>query len=271
MLKIYVDLDECLTAFVAAVQALGPEAAAGLSYAATDEQKKVMYKAIEKAGPDFWINMDWAPGGEELWQFLAPHNPVLLSSPGNEGMFRTYAEIGKREWVQNHMPGTTLFLEPDKHQYAERDAVLIDDMKDNVSAWIQCGGIGILHKDADSTIQQMQKLLASPNPQPADFISVSAYLRRVAAWMFKLDLQRIVRSLSSTWNSTGVHQDPDLFMEHGGRDHIQSLLKKGYSHNDLSTAIREVTENKYGLDSAGELVPTSPLPGGGGRKVAPTL
>jgi hypothetical protein len=35
---------------------------------------------------------------------------------------------------------------------------LIDDRKDNIEAWEQAGGIGILHTDADNTINQLNKL-----------------------------------------------------------------------------------------------------------------
>jgi len=181
MLKYYVDMDGTITDFAGAVEALGPEAAEGLSYGTTKEQKDTMFKAIEKAGPEFWSQMAWAPDGQILWNFVKNLNPVLLSSPGEDGLFRTYAELGKRIWVQDHMPGTPLFLEPDKFRYAERDAVLIDDMKDNVGAWIQCGGIGIQHTNAVSTIEKIKQLIDSPNPQPMDVMSIASHIRRIAA------------------------------------------------------------------------------------------
>jgi len=163
-------MDGVLTFFDKAVEAIGGQA--GLGENATEEQKQDMYDKIEKAGEDFWAYMDWAPGGQELWNFLAPHIPVLLSSPGEF----SYAKAGKQIWVQNNIPGTTLLLSSDKYRYAEMDAILIDDMSDNVGAWQELNGIGILHKDTAETIQKIKEILNREGIK----ISYSDILRRLA-------------------------------------------------------------------------------------------
>ena len=38
--------------------------------------------------------------------------------------------------------------------------ILIDDYPSNIRAWEKAGGIGILHTDAQSTIQQLQTILS---------------------------------------------------------------------------------------------------------------
>jgi len=121
--KIMVDMDETITAFEKAVKGLGRKAARGLDKDTSDEDKKFMYEAIDKAGVKFWSEMEWTPEGKKLWKFLKHYKPILLSSPGQ----MMYAEAGKTQWVAENMPGTTLILEPEKHRYAERDAILIDD------------------------------------------------------------------------------------------------------------------------------------------------
>jgi len=170
MPKIYVDLDRTLTDFESAVRALGDEAALGLEKNPTDDQRIGMYKAIQRAGTSFWSNMQWMPDGKELLAGLKQYNPVILSSPGH---FRD-APAGKQEWVNNNLPGVTLICESDKWQYAERDAILIDDDKNNVGAWEEAGGIGILHTDAPSTLKKLSEVISQKK------LAVSDILRRIA-------------------------------------------------------------------------------------------
>ena len=156
LFKLYVDLDQVLVDWDGAVKKLTGE---DLGWDDPEDKKNRIYKAIDDAGPNFWSEMKWLSdekGGRKLWKIMKPFNPVLLSSPGK---FR-YAEQGKKEWVKSHTPGTTLFLTPDKYEFAERDAVLIDDNEDNIRAWRDAGGIGILHKDTDSTEVALLSLLS---------------------------------------------------------------------------------------------------------------
>jgi hypothetical protein len=157
--KVYCDMDSVLTDWVGAVQALGIP----WSDNPSKEEKRASYKAIAEAGEPFWSDMAWMPDGQELWEFLKPYNPVLLSSPGKHGKF-PLAASGKMKWVKNNIPGTTLIIESDKFKYAEMDAILIDDMQENVGAWKECGGIGILHTDAASTRKKFLDIINQGNP-----------------------------------------------------------------------------------------------------------
>jgi len=156
MLKIYLDMDDVLTAFSETVKALG--AGSGLDMDALDEDRQRMYKAIEEAGEGFWAKMPWTKDGKDLWNFLKLYHPVLLSSPGK---FRD-AEPGKQTWVNRELPGVTLICDAEKYRYAERGSILIDDMKDNIEAWEEAGGTGILHTDASSTKEKLKELLKKP-------------------------------------------------------------------------------------------------------------
>jgi hypothetical protein len=149
-------MDGCLTDFDQAVKDL---TGMTLDWDDPEEKKKKVYEAIDDAGPEFWSAMKWLPddqGGQKLWGILKPFRPVLLSSPGKF----LYAEQGKKEWVTEHVPGTTLFLSEDKYQFAERDAVLIDDNEPNIETWRKSGGVGILHKNTDDTEIKLLSLLA---------------------------------------------------------------------------------------------------------------
>lgn len=156
-MKIFLDMDGCLTDFDKAVEALGPDAAKGLSEDATEVEKQTMYDAIEKAGEKFWSEMLWKPDGKELWEIFKPFNPTLLSSPG---LF-TAAPSGKTLWVRSNLPGTSLFLSNTKSEYIDpyETCVLIDDNKNNIGGWQQAGGEGIIHTTAGDTERKFLELL----------------------------------------------------------------------------------------------------------------
>jgi len=156
MLKIFLDMDDTITAFSESVKELG--AGSGLPDDASDEDRQRMYKAIDEAGVEFWAKMPWAKEGKALWKFLKPYHPVLLSSPGK---FRD-AEPGKQNWVNRELPGVTLICDPEKFRYAERGSILIDDMQSNIEAWKEAGGTGILHTSVSDTKEKFKDLLKKP-------------------------------------------------------------------------------------------------------------
>jgi hypothetical protein len=172
--KIYLDLDGVICDFKSSVRALGDIPALGLDDKAMEEQKDVMYKAIDKAGESFWSEMSWTEDGQELWESLKEYHPTLLSSPGQ---FRD-APAGKQAWVNQNIPGTPLIVDSDKWQYAERRAILIDDTQNNVGAWEEADGVGILHTDAVSTIQKLNNLI-----KDKPILTLSSHIKRVASFL----------------------------------------------------------------------------------------
>lgn len=148
--KIFCDMDDVLTAFSASVARLGQ--AAGLPFEAPIEAKEAMYKAIDEAGIAFWAGMPWTRGGKHVWEIATRYcpSPVLLSSPG----YMRYAPAGKNLWVKFNLPGVPLFLSTTKSEYVERDAILIDDSRENIGAWKDCGGLGILYEGDPARIEQ---------------------------------------------------------------------------------------------------------------------
>lgn len=107
-------------------------------------------------GVKFWVGMPWMPDGKELWNFIKPFNPTLLSAPSRNNESR----LGKRLWVRNNLPGTKLILASriNKQQYSQKNSILIDDMPRTIKEWKAEGGIGILHTSAASTIEQLKQL-----------------------------------------------------------------------------------------------------------------
>ena len=81
----------------------------------------------------------------------------MLSAPS----WDPSSKIGKREWVKENLtPNTDVILvnKKDKQLYAGENKILIDDRTDNISDWKNAGGIGILHKTATQTINELKKL-----------------------------------------------------------------------------------------------------------------
>jgi hypothetical protein len=172
MIKLYVDMDQVVTDFASAVKAIGAES--GLPDDAPEEDKARLRQAVEEAGEQFWAKMGWAPGGKELWAFLKPLHPVLLSSPGE---FRD-APSGKQAWVNENVPGTTLICEPEKYAYAERNAILIDDLANNIESWKEAGGRGILHTSFEDTKAKLEEILSEPQMQA----TLANEIRRLASF-----------------------------------------------------------------------------------------
>jgi cytidyltransferase-like protein len=114
------------------------------------------WQPITDAGVKFWAGLKWMSDGKELWSYIKPYNPEILSAPSREES----SKIGKHVWIKNNIPGIKLILRSAerKQELAEPNAILIDDRKDNIEQWINAGGIGILHTSADDTITQLKKL-----------------------------------------------------------------------------------------------------------------
>jgi hypothetical protein len=123
---------------------------------ANDEGRTTFWKPIAKAGASFWIKLKWMPDGQQLWDYIKPYNPILLSAPSKEES----SKIGKRVWVKQNIPGVKLILRPasQKQQFSGENQILIDDRVDNIEQWKSKGGIGILHTSASDTIKQLKEL-----------------------------------------------------------------------------------------------------------------
>ena len=148
--KIYCDMDGVIVDFDKGYKELtGREAS-------FDTPKEEFWAPIQKAGAPFWIKLQWMPDGKQLWNFIKPFNPQLLSAPSRDES----SKIGKFVWVKRNVPGTKLILRQAerKQEFATPNSILIDDRADNIQRWKDAGGIGIVHTSAADTIQQLKDL-----------------------------------------------------------------------------------------------------------------
>ena len=121
--------------------------------------RNYMYRRLDD-DEEFWANLPWAEGGQELWSYISKFNPYILTAPmKGEGSKR-----GKDIWIQknlNPLP-EKIYMSHEKYNWAvggeEEPNVLIDDFTTNTIPWEEHGGIAILHTDTSSTIQKLEKL-----------------------------------------------------------------------------------------------------------------
>ncbi len=150
--KIYCDMDGVIADFER-----GYEELTGIDLQGEFKPEgKEFWGPISKAGVGFWAGLKWMPDGQQLWDYIKPFNPQLLSAPSREQSSR----IGKHVWVKHKIPGTRLILRyaNKKKELASPESILIDDRQNNIDQWEAAGGIGILHTSAANTISQLKKL-----------------------------------------------------------------------------------------------------------------
>jgi hypothetical protein len=169
---IYCDMDGVLTnfekRFVDTLRKEGPKYYSKETIAQVTRPKH--FEAIEGAtefwkfidqyiGISFWSDMEWMPNGQELWAFIQPYQPVILTSPSRDNTSR----LGKRLWIKNHItpaPPVEFRFGTGKADFANENAILIDDRPSNLAAFAAKGGIALEVKDGEiqSVINKLKEL-----------------------------------------------------------------------------------------------------------------
>ena len=158
--KIFCDLDGVLTDFVKGVRKLYPEYTEQ-QYETDPKFRKEMWDKVKehaKQGGELWHDLDPMPDAHQLWNYIKPHDPVILTATGT-GV--ATAGDQKKRWVRQYLGNNPVILVPaakDKQKYAAKNHVLIDDKKKAIDPWVAAGGIGILHTGAANTIAELKKL-----------------------------------------------------------------------------------------------------------------
>lgn len=110
-------------------------------------------------------NLDAFPGSNELLEFVSNLSDridiEILSSSGGQKYHnevslqkQTYLKNRGVKYPTNFVPGRKL-----KRNFATPNSVLIDDTPDVIDNFNAAGGIGILHKDINETLNRLRELV----------------------------------------------------------------------------------------------------------------
>jgi hypothetical protein len=121
------------------------------------EKKEKFYHLFDEfIKTNQFATLDMMPGAEAGLEFLrkASVPTQILSSTARE---ETYDAISKQKmiWLQTHGITFNPIFVPGKHlkyKYAKPDTIIIDDTESVIDDWRKAGGIGILHKDWQTTL-----------------------------------------------------------------------------------------------------------------------
>ena len=149
--RVFCDMDGVIVDFIKGYHELTGRDITGSFHSDT-----AFWEPIDKAGYNFWMNLEWTKDGKKLWNYIKKYNPEILSAPSRQNDSR----VGKHDWVKRELPDSHLILRSpeNKKEFAKPNAILIDDRESNIDDWNKAGGIGILHTSTEDTIKQLQKL-----------------------------------------------------------------------------------------------------------------
>ena len=96
-----------------------------------------MYGRV-KNDAGFWADLPWMPGGKELWAFIAPYKPHILTTPMGPG-----SEYGKTFWIHENLGKLSneqeVNMSDNKSDWALNENgepnILIDDWDKNLGPW----------------------------------------------------------------------------------------------------------------------------------------
>lgn len=150
MIKIAQDLDGCLADFDQGIRDITGKWPRELPTGK-------MWAAAARAD-QFFAKLKWMPDGKELWDFIAPYKPFILTGKP----MGKWAEGQKKLWCGNELgwdvPVTVCFSS-EKHTFCTPGMILIDDRGTLEEKWVKAGGIFVLHRSAKKSIEMLKETL----------------------------------------------------------------------------------------------------------------
>jgi 5'(3')-deoxyribonucleotidase len=138
------------------------------------------WEIITNKGSHFWKNMDPMPDFNILKKYITElsKNPnikiQILTSTSDEQIRHNFKqdaekriselESGKKDWLTKYLPGYVINYAvsgTDKARFATKSSILIDDLYKNVESFIAAGGEGIVFRDANQTIKEINSTLGT--------------------------------------------------------------------------------------------------------------
>ena len=160
--RIYFDMDGVLADFGRGVQELchmepplqnGPKE--------LDDKK---WERIREAG-NFYDRLELMPGAKEMFDRIRKQHgdrvEILTGVPKEKRKIPTAGD-DKTSWVRRLLSEDVrmnIVKREEKQYYCSGDGcILIDDLEDNIREWEAMGGIGILHRSAEETLAELERL-----------------------------------------------------------------------------------------------------------------
>jgi len=118
--------------------------------------------------PNFWTELEWMPDGKKLFSAIKKQfksNQIgILTAPMPED---ARCEPGKWHWIEKNLgriiSRDRFFCDLHKERYINSIPgnlqILIDDRMKNIEAWRKVGGIAIHHKNATTTLHELETII----------------------------------------------------------------------------------------------------------------
>jgi hypothetical protein len=164
--QIYCDMDGVLCDFEGRFEhftGLSPDqyrAKAQKEYGEKKVDEKFWDIIDHQVGLRFWRGMPWMSEGRELWDYIKPYKPTLLTAPS----WHNSSREGKQLWVEDHL-NTEKIKTPIIFKQADKKAnlsgpnkILIDDRENTIMNWKHKNGIGILYTSTKQVINDLKQL-----------------------------------------------------------------------------------------------------------------
>lgn len=117
-----------------------------------------MWKNVAKTGQ--WFR-DLPPMADafDLWDTIKHMNPIIISGvPRGNAKY----ELQKRAWVLHYLGRDTRVItceSANKSQYCFPGDIIIDDWEKHQQKWIDKGGLWVLHRSAEQSINELRTIL----------------------------------------------------------------------------------------------------------------
>lgn len=153
--KLFLDCDGVLADFDAGVRdLLGTDAK-------SFERKRgigAFWRELARA-PDFYATLPKMPDADELFEAVRHLGPTILTGLP----LGKWAAPQKVRWAAEHFPGVPVItcMARDKHRHMAGSDVLVDDRANHREAWVEAGGIFVLHRSARESIARLSEIYPS--------------------------------------------------------------------------------------------------------------
>ena len=155
--KIYCDMDGVLCDFISGIMK-----ALNIAREPSQDEIEEFLGTFEGSSIDWWANLDWQPGGKQLWRVLKELNTEILSACPNQCKMQPSVIKGKKLWCKNNLKmtsGINVTTRKGKVKFAAPTHILIDDYIKNCNEWKAAGGFAIYHRSPNKTVKELKDII----------------------------------------------------------------------------------------------------------------